>query len=112
MNGPQTLYVNPGWLKWALDMNLGHANKNLFTISFILHLSNKISPNNRILLKGIFSPTLPNNPFASYFFINLQFILSGTTIRHKAYDKSLSFSLFLCNLQAFTFCLFSALQTI
>ena len=37
---------------------------------------NKISPNNRILLKGGLIPTLLNNPFASCFLINFDFLES------------------------------------
>ena len=37
VNGPQGLYVNPGFLKCISSINLSPANKNLFIISFILY---------------------------------------------------------------------------
>ena len=37
VNGPQTLYINPGYLKCILDIDLSPANSNLLTISLILH---------------------------------------------------------------------------
>ena len=51
-------------LKWIYCMNLSSANKNLFTVSFILYLQNKTLPNTGILLKGFFNSKLPNNPVA------------------------------------------------
>ena len=36
MNGPQALYVNPGYLKCISDVNLSPANKSLLAIAFIL----------------------------------------------------------------------------
>ena len=36
---PQALYVNPGYLECISGINLSPANKNLLTISFILHLA-------------------------------------------------------------------------
>ena len=48
---------------------------NLFLISFILYIQNKVSPNIGILLKGVLRPKLLNNPFASCFLINLDFLL-------------------------------------
>ena len=36
---------------------------------------NKTSPNNGILLKGVLIPRLLNNPFASCFLINLDFLI-------------------------------------
>ena len=56
-------------------MNLLPANNNLFTISFILYLSNKMFPNNGILLKGVFNSKLVNNSLTSCFLINLDLFL-------------------------------------
>ena len=33
-----------------------------------------MSPNGRTLIKGVFNPKLLNNPLASCFFINLDFV--------------------------------------
>ena len=42
MNGPQTLDENPGCLKCISGINLSSADKNLFTIAFILYFQNKV----------------------------------------------------------------------
>ena len=59
------LYVNPGCFKCISGINLSPANKNLFTILFILYFQNTISPNIGTLLDGVLRPKLPNSPFAS-----------------------------------------------
>ena len=41
-------------------------------------LQKKISPNNGTLLNGVFKPKLVNNPFASYFFTNADFLIPHT----------------------------------
>ena len=64
-------------------MNLSPGNKNLFTISFVLFLQNKISPNREILLKGVF------NPLASWILVNLNFLL----LQDAHFDKDISFPL-------------------
>ena len=46
-------------------MNLSPAIKKLFTISFIIYLYNKISPNRAILFKGVFNTMLLNNLLVS-----------------------------------------------
>ena len=71
-------------------MNLSPANKNLLTVSFILYIQrsctqwdciqwsctqNKISPNIGTSLNGVLRPKLLNSPFASWFIINLDFLL-------------------------------------
>ena len=38
-------------------------------------IQNKISPNNGILLNGVFRPKLLNNPLATFSLINLDFLL-------------------------------------
>ena len=38
-----------------------------------------MSPNDGILFNGVLRPRLLNNPFASCFFINLDFLLPHTT---------------------------------
>ena len=80
VNGPQALYVNLGCLKFISGINLFHANKNLFTISFILNLVltclvllKEMEPTKGILLKGVFIPKLLNNPLASCSLINFDF---------------------------------------
>ena len=76
-------------LKNISDINLSPANKNLFTISFILYiqqsltqwsfiqlaLQNKISPNVSTLLNGVLRPKLLNSLFNSCLLINLDFLL-------------------------------------
>ena len=58
---------------------LSPAIKNLFTISFLLHLVlNKRGPTKGTLLKGAFIPKLLNNPLASCCLINFDFLLSQT----------------------------------
>ena len=52
-------------LKYISGTKLSRANKNLFTISFILY---KISPNREIVITVAFNYNLFNNPFACYFF--------------------------------------------
>ena len=44
---------------------------------------NKISPNNAILLKGILTPKLLNNPFAFCFLINLDLLLPQIAHLHN-----------------------------
>ena len=62
-------------------MNLLPTSKNLLTILFIIIFNqrncirNRISPNIGILPNGVLIPSLLNNPFASYFLINLDFLL-------------------------------------
>ena len=69
MNGTQTRYVNPGCLKWISGINISPSNKNLITISLILHntgpTKDKRGPTKRILLEGVFIPKLLNNSLAS-----------------------------------------------
>ena len=78
-------------------MVLSPANKNLFTILFILYLQNKIFPNNGILLNEVLIAKLLNNPLASSVLINLNFLLS-----HNAhFDKSISFTLFVFSVSGF-----------
>ena len=50
-----------------------------------------MSLNKGILLKGIFNPELLNDPLASYFFINLDFLLLHTA----HFDKIITLFLFL-----------------
>ena len=60
------------------SMNSFPVNKSMFTISFIFYLSNKISPNRVILLKGAFNPMLLNNSLAFCSLTNINFSLSHT----------------------------------
>ena len=60
MNGPEALYVNAGCFRLMSGMNLSFANKNLFTISFIVYLW-KTAPNIGILFKGKLGTTNDNS---------------------------------------------------
>ena len=71
-------------------MNLSPDSENLFNISSILYLSNKKGPNKGILLETVFIPKLRNNPLASWYLINLNFLVSQIA----NLDKIVSFSLF------------------
>ena len=71
-------------------MNLSPDSENLFNISSILYLSNKKGPNKGILLENVFIPKLRNNPLASWYLINLNFLVSQIA----NLDKIVSFSLF------------------
>ena len=71
VNGPQALYVNPGCLKCISGVNLSLANKNLFTISFILYLY-KLLLIRRILLKDELGTNC--KPLASCPLINVKFL--------------------------------------
>ena len=53
-------------------------------IDYIIHfiIQNKTSPNIGILLKGVLIPRLLNNPFASCFLINSNFLLPRGNIAH------------------------------
>ena len=44
-------------------------------IHFYIYIQNKISPNIGTLLNGVLTPKLLNSPFASWFSINLDFLL-------------------------------------
>ena len=69
-----------GCLKCISGINLSPTNKNVITISFIIIcIQNKISPSTGILLNGVLMPKLLNNPFASCFLINLDFLLPHIT---------------------------------
>ena len=62
--------------KCILGINLSPTNKNLLIISFIyIHIQNKILPSIGILLNGVLTPNLLNNPFASCLLINLDLLL-------------------------------------
>ena len=97
-NGPQALYINPGCFKCISGINLSPANKNLLSISLIficclqivcfrhvriqvsIHIQwnciqNKISPNIGTLLNSVLILKLLSSPFASWFLINLDFLL-------------------------------------
>ena len=78
VNDPQALQGNPGCRKCILGIILSPANKKLFTISFILYLRNKVSPDRRILMKGVFNLKLLNNGLVSHSLINLDFLRSRT----------------------------------
>ena len=72
VNGTRALYVNSGCRKSISDKNLSLANKNL-------------DLNKQISFKGIVIAKLHNNPLASCYLINLDFLLS-----HNAHvDKSI-----------------------
>ena len=45
-------------------------------MQFSIHIQNKISPNIGTLLNGFLIPKLLNIPFASWFLINLDFLVS------------------------------------
>ena len=61
-----------------------------------------MSPNNGILLNGVLRPKLLNIPFASYYFINLDFLLLHTA----HFDDNIALDLH------FFFFVFFAFQTI
>ena len=63
--------VNRCCLKCISGVNLPNAHKNMFTMSLILYLYNKISPNNGILLKGVFNPMSHHILIKSLFFLCL-----------------------------------------
>ena len=56
MNGSQTLDENPGCLKCISGINLSSADKNLFTIAFILYFQNKVLAIGKSLRIGTFVP--------------------------------------------------------
>ena len=112
----EKVYVNPGCLKCILGMNLSPANKNLLIILFIIIYFNKSCvfklsslsiiivniPINRtgfwnfkynFINNGLSNGTLliiPNNRFACYTSINLDFLLSNTV----HFDESVIFPFF------------------
>ena len=74
VNGPQALYVNPGYLKCISGINLSPANKNVFTISF----KTKKDLTKEFDLKVILIPRILNNPLGSFSLRNSKFF----TISH------------------------------
>ena len=108
-NGLKALFVNPGYLKCISGINLSPANKNMFTISFILYLlltclilSKQKGAFSLILLKGFFIPKLLNNPLASCCLISFHFLLS-----HFAhFDKSIILPLFVLATSGFLLSVF------
>ena len=58
-----------------------------------------MSPNNGILLVGVLRPKLLNNPFASCFIINLDFLLSHTA----HFDNNIVLPFLVFNTFEFTF---------
>ena len=74
-------FVFSKWSTSTISKSKSPADKNLLTISFIfIHIQwnciqNKISPNIGTLLNGVLIPNLLNSPFASWFLINLDFLL-------------------------------------
>ena len=56
VNGSQTLDENPGCLKCISGINLSSADKNLFTIAFILYFQNKVLAIGKSLRIGTFVP--------------------------------------------------------
>ena len=61
-----------------------------------------MSPNNGILLNGVLRPKLLNIPFASYYFINLDFLLLHTA----HFDDNIALPVLVFNTFGSTFFLF------
>ena len=88
VNGPIALYVNPGCFKCIPGINLSLANKDLFTIVFIVYFENKVFIIGKSLRIG---PSIPikliNNHLACCSLINFDFLLLQTT----HFDKNIIF---------------------
>ena len=70
VNGPRTLYVNPGCIKCIPGINLSHANNNLLLHFILLNDSIIAFSKGKSVRNGIFIPVkLLDNPVASFFTI-------------------------------------------
>ena len=80
-------------------MSISPANKKLFTVSIILYIYSKISPDKGILLKGAFDPKLLNNLLASCYLMNLNILLTFLMKLSSSFFRLYSF-------WVFSFCIF------